>query len=159
MLQPFDELSRCICSMFYNELSRCICSMFYNVAYEMLSWNTPFHTITHDIIRRQFLDNFSFISPCRSQLKVLAITASNTWGLFLLVLLLGYGLVDIPRSCWLASKRGIQLSLSYFKVAKLSTEKSEAEENLEDVLDVSPLRLDTSELSVYISRLEVYLIK
>ena len=29
------------------------------------------------------------------------------------------------------------LSLTYFKIAKLSTEKSEAEENLEDVLDVS----------------------
>ena len=72
----------------------------------------------------------------RSQLKVLAITASNTWGLFLLVLLLGYGLVDIPRSCWLASRRGIMLNMSYFKVAKLSTEKSEAEENLEDTLDV-----------------------
>ncbi|KAG1656278.1 LMBR1 domain-containing protein 2 [Nymphon striatum] len=42
-----------------------------------------------------------------SKLKIICITASNTWGLFLLVLLLGYGLV----------------------------EKSEAEEALEDVLD------------------------
>ena len=73
----------------------------------------------------------------RSQLKVLAITASNTWGLFLLVLLLGYGLVDVPRRLWNNSRRGYLLNLTYFKIAKLSIEKSEAEENLEDVLDVS----------------------
>lgn len=70
-----------------------------------------------------------------SQLKVIGITASNTWGLFLLVLLLGYGLVDIPRSYWYASKQGYQLAHAYFKMAKLSTEKTEAEENLEDILD------------------------
>ena len=28
-------------------------------------------------------------------MKVLAVTASNTWGLSLLVLLLGYGLIDV----------------------------------------------------------------
>ena len=33
-------------------------------------------------------------------LKVICITASNTWGLFLLVILLGYGLIEIPRSCY-----------------------------------------------------------
>ena len=77
------------------------------------------------------------VIPCRSQLKVLAITASNTWGLFLLVLLLGYGLVEVPRTLWNNSKRGQLLQYTYFKIAKLITEKSEAEENLEDVLDVS----------------------
>lgn len=74
--------------------------------------------------------------PNRAQLKVLAVTASNTWGLFLLVLLLGYGLVEVPRSLWNASKRGHTLAYTYFKIAKLSVEKSEAEEALEDVMDV-----------------------
>lgn len=69
------------------------------------------------------------------QLKVLAITASNTWGLFLLVLLYGYGLVEVPRTCWNNSKKGHLLDYTYFKLAKLSVEKSEAEENLEDVLE------------------------
>ena len=82
----------------------------------------------------------------RSQLKVLAITASNTWGLFLLVLLLGYGLVDVPRSLWDASKRGIVLQRTYFKTAKLSTEKSEAEEVLEDILDVSGIDLSSERI-------------
>lgn len=71
----------------------------------------------------------------RSKLKVICITASNTWGLFLLVLLLGYGLVEVPRTCWHNAKRGHMLQYIYFKASKLSTEKSEAEEVLEDVLD------------------------
>uniref|UniRef100_A0A3Q3FAC8 LMBR1 domain containing 2 n=1 Tax=Labrus bergylta TaxID=56723 RepID=A0A3Q3FAC8_9LABR len=56
-----------------------------------------------------------------SQLHTIGITAANTWGLFLLVLLLGYGLVEIPR---------------YFKAAKMATEKAEAEENLADAMEV-----------------------
>ena len=35
--------------------------------------------------------------------KVIGITASNTWGLFILVALLGYGLVELPRQVWLSS--------------------------------------------------------
>jgi len=72
-----------------------------------------------------------------SQLKVLAITASNTWGLALLVLLLGYGLVEVPRLCWNMSKQGYSLSRTYFKIAKMSLERIEAEEALEDALSVS----------------------
>ncbi|KAM9446058.1 G-protein coupled receptor-associated protein LMBRD2a isoform 1-T1 [Clarias gariepinus] len=68
-------------------------------------------------------------------LRTIGITAANTWGLFLLVLLLGYGLVEIPRSCWLASCHGHLLSKTYFKAAKLMTEKTDAEENLEDVME------------------------
>ncbi len=81
------------------------------------------------------------IFPTRPQIKVLAITASNTWGLFLLVLLMGYGLVEVPRTIWNSSKKGYMLQHTYFKIAKLSIDKTEAEENLEDVMDVSKLRL------------------
>lgn len=45
----------------------------------------------------------------RGKLKVLLITASNTWGLFLLVLLLGSGLVDVPRTMWNLSRKGYTL--------------------------------------------------
>ncbi|KAL4235670.1 LMBR1 domain-containing protein 2 [Mactra antiquata] len=69
------------------------------------------------------------------KLKVIGVTASNTWGLFLLVLLLGYGLVEIPRYVWNNAKHSYMLSRTYFKIAKQSTEKTEAEENLEDVLE------------------------
>lgn len=69
------------------------------------------------------------------KLKVIGVTASNTWGLFLLVLLLGYGLVEIPRLVWNNAKHQYMLNRTYFKIAKQSTEKTEAEENLEDVLE------------------------
>ncbi|XP_052775817.1 G-protein coupled receptor-associated protein LMBRD2-like isoform X2 [Mya arenaria] len=69
------------------------------------------------------------------KLKVIGVTASNTWGLFLLVLLLGYGLVEVPRYVWNQSKHSYMLHRTYFKIAKQSTEKTEAEENLEDVLE------------------------
>ncbi|KAL8571888.1 hypothetical protein ACOMHN_011480 [Nucella lapillus] len=69
------------------------------------------------------------------KLKIIGVTASNTWGLFVLVLMLGYGLVEVPRSVWNNAKRGHKLSATYFKIAKLSTEKTEAEEALEDILE------------------------
>ncbi len=68
-------------------------------------------------------------------MKVIGITASNTWGLFLLVLLLGYGLVDVPRSLWNKANSDLNLKQIYFKLAKLHGEKCDAEEKLEDVLN------------------------
>ena len=71
----------------------------------------------------------------REYLKVVCITASNTWGLLLLTVLLGYGLVEIPKSVYDASKQTRKLNYLYFKVAKLSAEKCEAEEKLDDALE------------------------
>lgn len=68
-------------------------------------------------------------------LQTIGITAANTWGLFLLVLLFGYGLVEIPRSYWNSASRGYLLMKTYFKAAKVMTEKADAEENLEDVME------------------------
>jgi hypothetical protein len=48
--------------------------------------------------------------------KAIAASASNTWGLFVLVLLLGYGLIEVPRNLWNRSQRGYQLQNAYFKV-------------------------------------------
>uniref|UniRef100_A0A3Q4BDT1 LMBR1 domain containing 2a n=1 Tax=Mola mola TaxID=94237 RepID=A0A3Q4BDT1_MOLML len=69
------------------------------------------------------------------KLQTIGITAANTWGLFLLVLLLGYGLVEIPRSYWLASSHGYLLDKTYFNVTKMATKKAVAEENLADVME------------------------
>ncbi|CAH1155897.1 unnamed protein product [Phaedon cochleariae] len=70
-----------------------------------------------------------------SKLKAIASTASNTWGLFLLVLLLGYALVEVPRRLWNKSNHSLTLTQSYFKAAKLSSDKCEAEETVDDVLE------------------------
>lgn len=68
-------------------------------------------------------------------LKVIAISSSNTWGLFLLVVLLGYGLVELPRFIINLSRYSQLLSRQYFRVARLNAEKCEAEEKLDDVLE------------------------
>lgn len=44
--------------------------------------------------------------------------------------------MEIPRSYWRASCHGHLLTKTYFKAAKLMTEKADAEENLEDVMEV-----------------------
>lgn len=71
----------------------------------------------------------------KESIKTLVTTASNTWGLFFMVLLMGYGLVEVPRYVWDLSRREHRLRRTYFQVAKLHSEKSDATESLEDVLD------------------------
>jgi len=66
-------------------------------------------------------------------LKVLIVSASNTWGLFLLTVLLGYGLVELPRQLWHIGNKGNRLLKAYFDVDKLSGEKNDAEETLREV--------------------------
>lgn len=69
------------------------------------------------------------------KLKAIASSASNTWGLLLLVLLLGYALVEVPRSLWNNSYYTYVINYAYFKAAKLSSDKCEAEETVDDVLE------------------------
>ncbi|KAK3727889.1 hypothetical protein QZH41_010612 [Actinostola sp. cb2023] len=70
-----------------------------------------------------------------TQLQIIGITASNTWGLLLLVILMGYGLVEIPRNVWNSAKLDYKLAHAYFKVSKLSVEREEGEEQLSGVLE------------------------
>jgi len=67
-------------------------------------------------------------------LKLILITASNTWGLLLLIFLMGYGLVELPRNAWNMSKPHHRLEQIYFQISKLSTEKEDADEDLAEVL-------------------------
>lgn len=90
-----------------------------------------------------YIDFFLFLQHLRRRdIQTIGITAANTWGLFLLVLLLGYGLVEIPRSYWLSSSHSYLLDKTYFKVAKIATEKADAEVNLADVMEVRIQRED-----------------
>lgn len=73
----------------------------------------------------------------RQKLKAIASSASNTWGLFLLVLLFGYALVEVPRRLWNKSNHSFTLTQMYFKAAKLSCDRCEAEETVDDVLEVN----------------------
>ncbi|CAD5216237.1 unnamed protein product [Bursaphelenchus xylophilus] len=70
------------------------------------------------------------VSMNLDHLKVLIISASNTWGFLFLVVLLGYGLVEVPRKLWEAGLKERRLQRTYFEVEKLASEKSEAEETV-----------------------------
>ncbi|CAF1288692.1 unnamed protein product [Didymodactylos carnosus] len=61
-------------------------------------------------------------------LKVIVVTASTTWGLFLLVLMLGYGLVQVPFTVWNHSRTLYMLSHVQFKLSQLYNEKVDIEE-------------------------------
>lgn len=75
--------------------------------------------------------------PTFEGLKIFCISSSNTFGLFLLVVLMGYGLVEIPRTCFNNYYYDFQrrLQAMYFKIAKLRDEKCEADAQLDDYLD------------------------
>lgn len=90
-------------------------------------------------VEKKFTCLYIVLLSClwRTEFQTIGITAANTWGLFLLVLLLGYGLVEIPRSYWLSASHNYRLAKTYFKVAKLAIEKSAAENNLADVMEVT----------------------
>ncbi|XP_027205526.2 G-protein coupled receptor-associated protein LMBRD2B [Dermatophagoides pteronyssinus] len=70
-------------------------------------------------------------------LKIFCISASNTFGLFLLLILLSYGLVDIPRNFLKNYQCNHQYKLNYlyFRIGKINEEKYETNCQLEDLLD------------------------
>eukprot|EP00127_Corallochytrium_limacisporum_P006722 Clim_evm11s234 gene=Clim_evmTU11s234 len=60
---------------------------------------------------------------------------ANTWGLFLVVILLGYGLVEIPRSLWESSRPHLRLRRYQWKAANQMGELDEAEDILTDAVE------------------------
>ena len=85
--------------------------------------------------RPQFL-NCTPSLALRENTPFLIATASNTWGLLILSLLLGYGLVEVPRTLWNASRRTYSLNHCYFKAAKLYMDMTEADEKLKEAVEV-----------------------
>eukprot|EP00730_Choanoeca_flexa_P002865 TRINITY_DN11211_c0_g1_i6.p1 TRINITY_DN11211_c0_g1~~TRINITY_DN11211_c0_g1_i6.p1 ORF type:complete len:721 (+),score=166.73 TRINITY_DN11211_c0_g1_i6:90-2252(+) len=67
-----------------------------------------------------------------SGLEQIVIAAANTWGLLLVVLMLGYGVVDIPRTLWRRASVERTLRLYYYRLAKLNGELLDAEHDLQD---------------------------
>lgn len=57
------------------------------------------------------------------------------------MLLLGYALVEVPRNLWYSSDQTYVLHYAYFKASKLSSDKCEAEETVDDVLEVGLFKL------------------
>lgn len=66
-------------------------------------------------------------------MKTLAVTTSNTWGLFFLIVLLGYGLVEVPRRLWLICDSNYRLNKLYFDLVNISQEKCQSEEITKEI--------------------------
>lgn len=64
----------------------------------------------------------------------IAIALSNLWGLLLGILLLGYGLVELPKKFWHLGDRPSTLRRLYAKLQVISQEKGEARDQLNDAL-------------------------
>ncbi|KAN0014781.1 hypothetical protein ACTFIU_001099 [Dictyostelium citrinum] len=65
-----------------------------------------------------------------------AMAAANTWGLCLVIVLMGYGLVETPRSIWVGSQRSLVLKHLQFKAVELLNSKKKANEELVATLKV-----------------------
>lgn len=55
------------------------------------------------------------------------IGASNTWGLIMVVMMLGYGVVDIPRALWRRCQPKLTLRRMQYHVATIHNELVEAQ--------------------------------
>jgi hypothetical protein len=61
--------------------------------------------------------NLTLYYLSRSSIPAFAIAASNSWGLLLLLLFLGYGLVALPKMLWYNSDLNTSLKKSLFEIA------------------------------------------
>lgn len=68
--------------------------------------------------------------------------AANTYGLFLLIAMLGHGLVNVPRRLWRRSKRELNLKRYQFDIARFDANLFDSTEALKKTLKVSVNVLD-----------------
>ncbi len=57
--------------------------------------------------------------------------AANAFGLFLLISLMGHGLVNVPRRLWYRGSLHLQIARYQFQVASLQNKRSSAHKKLE----------------------------
>jgi len=72
-----------------------------------------------------------------SQLPAILVALSNTWGLFLTMVLLGYGLVTVPRELWADGDLAKELGYLQYKATVLHEEVNEAQFQLNEVVKVA----------------------
>jgi hypothetical protein len=63
--------------------------------------------------------------------------AANSWGLFLVIVFMGYGLVSVPRRLWYSGDFTRHLIQHYANAAKLKEECLESEAEFNEVAKVN----------------------
>ncbi|GAM21605.1 hypothetical protein SAMD00019534_047800 [Acytostelium subglobosum LB1] len=85
----------------------------------------------------------------------LAMGAANAWGIVLVIVLMGYGLVETPRYFWNVANRQITLKHLQFKVADLSQQRKNAhDELLTTMKQIKKVREKTRKFDPYEKYLE-----
>ena len=75
-----------------------------------------------------------FIFEIRLTLRGLAIALSNAWGLFLIIVLLGYGLVTVPKHCFKMTDIEAMNDVSMFRVSQSEEKMMHTKLKLEDIV-------------------------
>ncbi|KAI7900314.1 LMBR1-like membrane protein-domain-containing protein [Cokeromyces recurvatus] len=63
----------------------------------------------------------------REGIQSYVMAAANSWGLFLVIILMGYGLVSVPRTLWYSANYNRHLNKIYAKAARLKEECMDSE--------------------------------
>lgn len=63
----------------------------------------------------------------REGIQSYVMAAANSWGLFLVIVFMGYGLVSVPRSLWYSGNYDHHLHQHYANAAKLKEECLDSE--------------------------------
>ncbi|KAL1921754.1 uncharacterized protein VTP21DRAFT_10396 [Calcarisporiella thermophila] len=82
---------------------------------------------------------------------------ANTWGLLLVIIFMGYGLVDVPRRLWMSANTERELKQLYIRAPRMKDELEDAEAELIDIaselLQVSNKLDDGDPLRLHLDRL------
>lgn len=80
-----------------------------------------------------------------SNLRAYIMALSNSWGLILVVIFMGYGMVDVPRRLWHKGDTARELRRIAFKA---SVVKDKCQDTEDEVLNVAKVRINISARSV-----------
>jgi len=84
----------------------------------------------------------------------LAMGLANLWGLLLSILLLGYGLVEVPRKIWRSSDSSIRMDYLLYKTASVHEQLADARDQLDETLALFK-KADQKGRSKFLRELEI----
>lgn len=68
--------------------------------------------------------------------------AANSWGLFLVIVFMGYGLVSVPRTLWYSGSYDRHLHQHYANAARLKEECMDSEIEFNELAKVKIIQAD-----------------
>lgn len=79
---------------------------------------------------------FLFYAKAPSNLRAYIMALSNSWGLVLVVIFMGYGMVDVPRRLWHKGDNARELRRISFKASVVKDKRQDTEDEVHNVAKV-----------------------